>query len=213
MRDETIARYGDYAQHGGVVVLDTETTGVSSEDEVCQIAAARYENGMLTQTLNEYLKISFPMPPQAEEIHGISGAFLAANGLNPRVGLRRFFNLLRGDVLVVAHNARFDKHMIGVMCEKCGVKNRLEGKFTCDTWPLAKAVMPGLENYRLCWRLFEWHGICYMSWRKDNKPMDKTYDMLVPMVVEQDGRGERAYDIYSRLPKDRIADQVMGCRG
>jgi len=28
--------------------------------------------------------------------------------------------------------------------------------------------------------------------------------MLVPMVVEQSDRGERAYDIYSRLLKDRI---------
>lgn len=28
--------------------------------------------------------------------------------------------------------------------------------------------------------------------------------MLVPMVVEQSGRGERAYDIYSRLLRDRI---------
>ncbi len=28
--------------------------------------------------------------------------------------------------------------------------------------------------------------------------------ILVPMVVEQTGRGERAYDIYSRLLKDRI---------
>ncbi len=28
--------------------------------------------------------------------------------------------------------------------------------------------------------------------------------MLVPMVVEQSGRGERSYDIYSRLLKDRI---------
>jgi ATP-dependent Clp protease, protease subunit len=27
---------------------------------------------------------------------------------------------------------------------------------------------------------------------------------LVPMVIEQDGRGERAFDIYSRLLKDRI---------
>ncbi|RAV09062.1 ATP-dependent Clp endopeptidase proteolytic subunit ClpP [Paenibacillus contaminans] len=27
---------------------------------------------------------------------------------------------------------------------------------------------------------------------------------FVPMVVEQDGRGERGYDIYSRLLKDRI---------
>jgi ATP-dependent Clp protease, protease subunit len=28
--------------------------------------------------------------------------------------------------------------------------------------------------------------------------------MLVPMVIEQTNRGERAYDIYSRLLKDRI---------
>lgn len=28
--------------------------------------------------------------------------------------------------------------------------------------------------------------------------------MLVPMVIEQTGRGERAYDIYSRLLKERI---------
>ena len=27
---------------------------------------------------------------------------------------------------------------------------------------------------------------------------------LVPMVVEQTARGERAYDIYSRLLKDRL---------
>ena len=27
---------------------------------------------------------------------------------------------------------------------------------------------------------------------------------LIPMVVEQTGRGERAYDIYSRLLKERI---------
>lgn len=29
-------------------------------------------------------------------------------------------------------------------------------------------------------------------------------NQLIPMVVEQTGRGERAYDIYSRLLKDRI---------
>ena len=28
--------------------------------------------------------------------------------------------------------------------------------------------------------------------------------MLIPMVVEQDARGERSYDIYSRLLRDRI---------
>jgi ATP-dependent Clp protease protease subunit len=34
--------------------------------------------------------------------------------------------------------------------------------------------------------------------------MNTRSQMLVPMVVEQTGRGERAYDIYSRLLKDRI---------
>ena len=27
---------------------------------------------------------------------------------------------------------------------------------------------------------------------------------LIPMVVEQSGRGERSYDIYSRLLKERV---------
>jgi ATP-dependent Clp protease protease subunit len=31
-----------------------------------------------------------------------------------------------------------------------------------------------------------------------------SHNQLVPMVVEQTGRGERSYDIYSRLLKDRI---------
>jgi len=34
--------------------------------------------------------------------------------------------------------------------------------------------------------------------------MTKTYNQLVPIVVEQTSRGERSYDIYSRLLKDRI---------
>jgi ATP-dependent Clp protease protease subunit len=33
---------------------------------------------------------------------------------------------------------------------------------------------------------------------------DKIISQLVPMVVEQTGKGERAFDIYSRLLKERI---------
>ena len=32
---------------------------------------------------------------------------------------------------------------------------------------------------------------------------------LIPMVVEQSNRGERAYDIYSRLLKERIVFLVQ----
>src|SRR5277367_1666970 len=40
-----------------------------------------------------------------------------------------------------------------------------------------------------------------MNFSNDNTPSGTT---LVPMVVEQTNRGERAYDIYSRLLKDNI---------
>ena len=35
-------------------------------------------------------------------------------------------------------------------------------------------------------------------------PLDNLNSNLIPMVVEQSSRGERAYDIYSRLLKERI---------
>src|SRR5512132_1056862 len=55
-----------------------------------------------------------------------------------------------------------------------------------------------------------------MDWRKPgqdlqsaNEPARAVYEParglgLIPMVIEQSGRGERAYDIYSRLLKERV---------
>src|ERR1700686_300642 len=37
-----------------------------------------------------------------------------------------------------------------------------------------------------------------------SNPYSSPKSLLVPMVIEQTGRGERSYDIYSRLLKDRI---------
>lgn len=37
-----------------------------------------------------------------------------------------------------------------------------------------------------------------------NQNLNQVHSQLVPMVVEQTSRGERAYDIYSRLLKERI---------
>src|SRR5260370_6576414 len=41
-----------------------------------------------------------------------------------------------------------------------------------------------------------------MNWQKNAADTDALG--LIPMVVEQSGRGERAYDIYSRLLKERV---------
>jgi len=45
--------------------------------------------------------------------------------------------------------------------------------------------------------------------REQTMPMEPTRNLnLVPMVVEQTSRGERAYDIYSRLLKERVVFMV-----
>ena len=47
-----------------------------------------------------------------------------------------------------------------------------------------------------------WEQICYhLGMKTENSPRSQ---MLVPMVVEKSPHGERAYDIYSRLLKERI---------
>src|SRR5215217_3598200 len=44
----------------------------------------------------------------------------------------------------------------------------------------------------------------FRSQMTTNRKENRAQSVLVPMVVEQTGRGERSYDIYSRLLKDRI---------
>ena len=41
-----------------------------------------------------------------------------------------------------------------------------------------------------------------MNWKKTSEDVKDLG--LIPMVIEQSGRGERAYDIYSRLLKERV---------
>jgi ATP-dependent Clp protease protease subunit len=43
-----------------------------------------------------------------------------------------------------------------------------------------------------------------MIWGNDKREWDPQGLGLIPMVIEQSGRGERAYDIYSRLLKERV---------
>ncbi len=43
-----------------------------------------------------------------------------------------------------------------------------------------------------------------------NMPYDMNFQNVIPMVIEQGSRGERAYDIYSLLLKNRIVFMGMG---
>ena len=46
-------------------------------------------------------------------------------------------------------------------------------------------------------------GRHYMNWNSETTSETRALN-LVPIVVEQSARGERSYDIYSRLLKERV---------
>ncbi len=147
--DRTLPQIAEYARSGRVVVFDTETTGCSRFDEICQIAAAEYVGGTLTRTFSAYVCPTCEMNPWAEAVHGLSLDFLFENGLAPEEAMRRFFEFLGTDALLVAHNSRFDTRMLDQECEKFGLCFAPEGVDTCDTLALARHLRPGLKSYAL----------------------------------------------------------------
>ena len=158
IRDRTLPRIAEYARAGRVVVFDTETTGCTRFDEICQIAAAEYVCGELSRTLALYVCPTCEMNPWAEGIHGLSLDFLSEHGIAPEEAMRRFFEFLGSDVLLVAHNNRFDMRMLDQECEKFGLCFAPDGIETCDTLALARHLRPGLGCYSLA-NLIEEFGI------------------------------------------------------
>ena len=76
----TLPQIAEYARNGRVVVFDTETTGCSRWDEICQIAAAEYEGGVLSRMFSAYVRPTCEMNPWAERVHGLSLDFLSEHG-------------------------------------------------------------------------------------------------------------------------------------
>jgi DNA polymerase III epsilon subunit family exonuclease len=145
----TLPQIADYARRGRVVVFDTETTGCSRFDEICQIAAVEYVGGVRARSFSVYVCPTCEMSPGAEWVHGLSMDFLSEHGLAPEEAMRRFFEFLGNDVLLVAHNKRFDMRMLNQECEKFDLCFAPEGIETCDTLALAKCLRPGLGSYAL----------------------------------------------------------------
>jgi len=137
------------AASGRVVVFDTETTGCSRCDEICQIAAVEYVGGVRTRTFSAYICPTCEMNPWAEGVHGLSMDFLAENGLAPEDAMRQFFDFVGSDALLVAHNSKFDMRMLNQECEKFDLCFAPEGLDICDTLALARQQRPELGCYKL----------------------------------------------------------------
>ena len=147
----TLPRIAKYARSGRVVVFDTETTGCSWYDEICQIAAVEYVGGVRARSFSAYVCPTCEMNPWAEAVHGLSVDFLSEHGLAPEEAMRQFFEFLGSDVLLVAHNNRFDMRMLDIECRKFGICFSPQRVETCDTLALAKRLRPGLERYALAY--------------------------------------------------------------
>ena len=147
--EKNLLRMAAYARNGRVVVFDTETTGCTTYDEICQIAAAEYEHGELSRTFARYICPTCEMNPWAEAVHGLSMDFLSERGLAPEEAMRRFFEFLGSDVLLVAHNNRFDMRMLNQECRKFGLAFAPRGVETCDTLTLSRRLRPDLPSHKL----------------------------------------------------------------
>ena len=149
IRDRTLPRIAEYARAGRVVVFDTETTGCTRFDEICQIAAAEYVCGELSRTLALYVCPTCAMNPWAEMVHGLSLDFLHEHGLAPEDAMRRFFEFVGDNALLVAHNAQFDLRMVGQECRKFNLAFAPENVETCDTLALSRHMRPDLKSHAL----------------------------------------------------------------
>ena len=147
--ERNLLRLAECARNGRVVVFDTETTGCTSYDEICQIAAAEYVHGTLSRTFARYICPTCEMNPFAEMVHGLSLDFLHEHGLEPEEAMRQFFEFVGDDVLLVAHNATFDMRMVRQECRKFGLAFAPRGVETCDTLTLSRRLRPDLPSHKL----------------------------------------------------------------
>ena len=147
--EKNLLRLAECARNGRVVVFDTETTGCTTYDEICQIAAAEYVHGKLSRTLALYIYPTCEMNPFAEMVHGLSLDFLREHGLEPEEAMRQFFEFVGDDVLLVAHNATFDMRMVRQECRTFGLCFAPQGLETCDTLALSRRLRPDLPSHKL----------------------------------------------------------------
>ena len=75
--------------------------------------------------------------------------YLEEHGIGPVDALHQFFDFLGSDVLLVAHNNRFDMKMLQQECAKFDCCFEPDGVELCDTLALSRYLRPELESHAL----------------------------------------------------------------
>ena len=102
--------------------------------------------GRLARTFAAYICPTCRMSWGAYRVHGLSMEFLRENGDEPGEAMRRFFDFVGEDVLLVAHNSPFDMRMVRQECEKFGIDAAPRGVEICDSLALSRRLLPGISH-------------------------------------------------------------------
>ncbi len=130
------------------IVLDTETTGFEPTQghRMVEIACLEIDDFVPTgRSFHTYIDPCRDMPPEAERVHGLSGAFLKGKPKFADAQVVDAFLDFVGDAPLIAHNASFDRNFIN---HELGVINRhpLPEARWVDTLELARGRFPGMHN-------------------------------------------------------------------
>ena len=152
---DLVPTYCDFSKNGTVVVFDTETTGLTPEDDVVEIAVVVMHHGNVVYSESVYLKNRMPIDgTEAQQVNHITDAMLAEKGKDPTEVLTCFIDRLNywikednGKVMLVAHNLSFDWMMISSMLSKYGLPSIPD-----------KSILPG-NHLRNCIKAFNLQGV------------------------------------------------------
>lgn len=125
------------------IALDTETTGLdpAAGHRIVEIGAVEMIGQMRTgKTFHCYLNPERDMPPEAEQVHGLSAAFLKDKPVFAQV-VEDFLDFV-GDSRLVIHNAAFDLKFLNAELAKLGFPGFAPER-ALDTVAVARKKFPG----------------------------------------------------------------------
>lgn len=93
-----------------IVAVDTESTGVSDDDRVCEIAAVRFEAFKPVQRFTSLVNPGRPIPAGATAVHGITDEMVKDAPTLAELAVDLF--LVCDGAIPAAYNAPFDRGMI-----------------------------------------------------------------------------------------------------
>jgi DNA polymerase III epsilon subunit family exonuclease len=130
-----------------IATLDLETTGLDPKagDEICELAVVFIRHLTVTGEWSSLVKISSPMPPDAEAIHGINDAMLSC--APPLGSVIAQLKVLTNGCVYLIQNAPFDMGFLS-QAMACLEEPELSAPIL-DFLNIARRLLPNLDNYRL----------------------------------------------------------------